>query len=94
MRKIFDVVCPLGDALILARRNPWHDTNKTIVNEFQSQWERAIILVYEKEMDGFLSDYVAASNVAACHWFSSQYSLQERHYRSAVFLFLKVNLLQ
>jgi hypothetical protein len=56
LRKIFDVVCPLGDALILARRNPWHDTNKTIVNEFQSQWERATMLVKEKEMDGFLSD--------------------------------------
>ena len=88
------MVCPLRDALILARRNPWHDTNKTIANEFQSQWERAMMLVKEKEMDGFLSDYVAASNVATCHWVSSKYSLQERRYRSAVFLFLKVNLLQ
>ena len=56
LRNIFDVVCPLGDALILARRNPWHNMNKTILNEFKSQWEEAIMQVKEKEMDGFLSD--------------------------------------
>eukprot|EP01036_Dinobryon_divergens_P030259 gene30259-39477_t len=56
LRNIFDVVCPLGDALILARRNPWHNMNKTIFNEFISQWEQAIMLVKEKKMDGFLSD--------------------------------------
>ena len=56
LRSIFDVVCPLGDALILARRNPWHNMNKTILNEFKSQWEEAVMLVKEKEMDGFLSD--------------------------------------
>ena len=56
LRNIFDAVCKFGDALILARRNPWHNMNNTILNEFTSQWEEAIMLVKEKEMDGFLSD--------------------------------------
>ena len=56
LRDIFDEVCPLGDALILARQNPWHNMNKTILNEFKSQWGKAIAVVKEEELDGYLPD--------------------------------------
>jgi hypothetical protein len=56
LRNIFEEVCPFGDALILARQNPWHTMNKTILNEFKSQWEKAIMVVKKEEMDGYLSD--------------------------------------
>jgi len=56
LRHIFDEVCPLGDALILARQNPCYNMNKTILNEFKSQWEEAVMFVKEEELDGFLPD--------------------------------------
>ena len=56
LRTIFDVVCPLGDAMIAARLNRWHNMNKTILNEFKAVWEQAITTVRDTQADGFLVD--------------------------------------
>ena len=56
LRDIFNEVCPLGDAMIAARRNRWQNMNKIILNEFQSKWEDAIAYVKENEAGIYFSD--------------------------------------
>eukprot|EP01035_Chromulina_nebulosa_P003924 gene3924-5360_t len=56
LRPVFDEVCPLGDAMILARKNRWHNMNKTILNEFKSKWEEAIIRTHEKHLNELISE--------------------------------------
>ena len=56
LRDIFFGVCPLGDAMITARRNLWQNLNKVILNELKSKWEEAIALVKDREVDNYLVD--------------------------------------
>jgi hypothetical protein len=56
LKTYFEEVYRLGDAMILARQNHWHNMNKTILNEFKSEWEKAIISVKEKQIDELLPD--------------------------------------
>jgi len=55
-RDIFDDLCPLGDSMVVARRNRWQNMNKRIFNEFKWKWEEAITHVKVTEADQFLPD--------------------------------------
>eukprot|EP01036_Dinobryon_divergens_P026756 gene26756-35438_t len=54
LREVFLNVDCFGDAVMNLRQYPWQNMKKTVINEFNSEWERAIRTVRENKLDGLI----------------------------------------
>ena len=76
LREVFLNVNCFGDAVMNLRQYPWQNMKKkTVINEFNSEWERAIRTVRENKLD---RKFVARSHVASGSRISFPRSYQER----------------